>query len=123
MIEDKKTVGLTPTNRAIMEEIFAKGLFHDQKDIAKFAMAFAINQGIPPGNVEGSGTVWNTGSLDEGSEIRNLILTLFPGNDAPYRMMEGLINAGLSAIAEVMKSDPSLELMDLMTMRPKDTTP
>ena len=116
MIEDKKTIGLTANNREIVELILAKNLFHDQKDVAKFAMAFAINHNIAPGNVEGAGTVWNTGSLDEGSEIRNLILTLYPQTEAPYRMMEGLINAGLTAIGEAMRNGS--DVLDLVIMAP-----
>jgi hypothetical protein len=32
MIDDKKTIGLTPENRSVMDQIMEKGFFREQKE-------------------------------------------------------------------------------------------
>ena len=114
MIEDKKTIGLTPENRSVMDQIMDKGFFREQKDAALFAMAYAINQGVPTGNCEGANTIWNVGSLDPEGEIRSLVGNLFPDVAVPYRLTEYLINKGLALMGSRMAADPALDLTDFL---------
>src|ERR1700721_3338600 len=114
MTEDKKTIGLTPENRSVMEHIMDKGFFRDQKDAAMFAMAYAIRQGLHPGNAEGTNTIWNVGSLDPDGEIRMLIGNLFPETATPYRVVESFVNAGLLHIGSRIDKEPGIEITDLL---------
>jgi hypothetical protein len=114
MTEDKKTIGLTPENRSVMEHIMDKGFFRDQKDAAMFAMAYAIRQGVHPGNAEGTNTIWNVGSLDPDGEIRTLIGNLFPETSTPYRVVESFVNAGLLHIGSRIDKEPGIEITDLL---------
>jgi hypothetical protein len=114
MIEDKKTIGLTPENRSVMDRIMEIGFFRDQKDAAMFAMAYAIGQATRPGNSEGAGTIWNVGSLDPDGEIRILIGNLFPDTSTPYRLLEFFVNAGLTQLGERMDKEPGMEITDFL---------
>src|SRR5437588_2992961 len=114
MTEDKKTIGLTPENRSVMEQIMEKGFFRDQKDAALLAMAYAINKEVSPGNFEGTNTIWNVGSLDPEGEVRSLVGNLFPDVNTPYRLAEYLINAGLALMGSEMATDPGLDLTDFL---------
>jgi hypothetical protein len=123
MIDDKKTIGLTPENRSVMDRIMEKEFFREQKDAALFAMAYAINQGVPAGNCEGANTIWNVGSLDPEGEIRSLVGNLFPDVVLPYRLTEHLINAGLALIGARMAADPGLDLTDFLEKEQASFTP
>jgi hypothetical protein len=118
MTEDKKTIGLTPENRSVMEQIMDKGFFRDQKDAALFAMGYAINRGIELGSAEGTNTIWNVGSLDPDGEIRLLVGNLFPDTSTPYRLVESFVNAGLAHIGSRMIKEPGMDLNDLLRESP-----
>ena len=114
MAEDKKTIGLTDANKAIMDNVVEKAGFKRDMDAAKFAFALAINRGCEPGQTEGAGTIWNVGSFDEAGDIKGLIQNLFPSAEAPYRALESLMNTGFSLLAAEMKANPSLRIEDLL---------
>src|SRR3984957_10595704 len=114
MTEDKKTIGLTLEGRSVMERIMDKGFFRDQKDAAMFAMAYAIRQGVHPGNAEGTNTIWNVGSLDPDGEVRTLIGNLFPETSTPSRVVASFFNAGLLHIGSLIDKDPGIEVTDLL---------
>lgn len=115
MAEDKKTIGLTEANRAIMDQVVEKVGFKRDMDAAKFAFALAVNRGCEPAAVEGVGTIWNVGSFDEGGDLKALIQNLFPGADeTPYRALESLMNAGFGLLAAEMKTNPALRIEDLL---------
>jgi hypothetical protein len=99
MAEDKKTIGLTEANKAIMDQVVEKAGFKRDMDAAKFAFALAVNRGSEPGQLEGVGTIWNVGSFDEGGDLKGLIQNLFPNADAPYRALESLMNTGFGLLA------------------------
>lgn len=112
---DKKTIGLTPENRTVAEELVLQKFFKDQIDAAKFAMALAIQNGVQPGSVDGAETIWNVGSFDTDGQLKNLIPNLFPGTDAPYRAVEYFVNSGLQIIAKETAGKKSIsEIMKLM---------
>jgi hypothetical protein len=119
MAEDKKTIGLTETNKKVMDQIVEKAGFKRDMDAAKFAFALAVNRGCEPAPVEGAGTIWNVGSFDEGGDLKGLIQNLFPTAEAPYRALESLVNAGFGMLAAEMKANPGLRVEDLLR---KETT-
>ncbi len=114
MAEDKKTIGLTDANKAIMDQVVEKARFKHDMDAAKFAFALAVNRGYEPGQVEGVGTIWNVGSFDEGGDLKALIQNLFPSAESPYRALESLMNTGFTLLAAEIKTNPSLRIEDLI---------
>lgn len=115
MAEDKKTIGLTETNKAIMDEVVEKAGFKRDMDAGKFAFALAVHRGCEPAQVEGAGTIWNVGSFDEGGDLKALIQNLFPNVETPYRALESLMNTGLGLLAAELKANPALRIEDLLT--------
>jgi hypothetical protein len=99
MASDKKTIGITKANALALASLVEAGRFGSELDAAKFAMAFAINQGVPPGSTEGAETKWNAGSVDSDGSLRALLESLYPGTSEPYRLLEHLMNEGLKALA------------------------
>ena len=114
MAEDKKTIGLTDANKAFMDQLVESAGFKRDMDAAKFAFSFAVNRGNEPSPVEGAGTIWNVGTLDEGGEIKALIQNIFPDVELPYRALESLMNQGFTLLATEMKADPSLRIETLL---------
>lgn len=114
MAEDKKTIGLTDANKAIMDQVVEKAGFKRDMDAAKFAFALAVHRGSEPGQIEGAGTIWNVGSFDEGGDLKALIQNLFPSADAPYRALESLMNTGFGLLASEIKANPGLRIEDLL---------
>lgn len=114
MAEDKKTIGVTATNKVIMDEIVEKVGFKRDMDAAKFAFALAVSRRCTPMPVEGAGTIWNIGSFDEGGDLKAVVQNLFPGVDAPYRAVESLVNAGFSLLDAERKKNPALRIEDII---------
>ena len=114
MAEDKKTIGLTESNKAVMDQLVEHLGFKRDMDAAKFAFALAVNRGHEPSALEGVGTIWNVGSFDEAGELKALMANLFPQTDAPYRALESLMNTGFSLLASEMKENPNLRIEDLL---------
>jgi hypothetical protein len=114
MAEDKKTIGLTETNKIVMDQVVEKAGFKRDMDAGKFAFALAVHRGYEPGAVEGAGTIWNVGSFDEGGDLKALIQNLFPHVDTPYRAVESLMNTGFGLLAAEMKAAPGLRIEDLL---------
>ena len=97
---DKKTIGLTPEGEKVIQKLMDLNYFKDMMDAAKFAMSFAINDGVQPSHTERAGTIWNVGSFDSDGQLRQLIPILFPNCETPYRAIEHLIDTGLRKIQE-----------------------
>ena len=115
MSADKKTIGVTPEARSVLEKLIQSAYFQDQMDAAKFAMAFAVNAGLT-GQMEGADTTWNVGSFDSDNEIRSIIPALCGETETPYRVVEQLINRGLIAIGKRIVEARRVDLVDLMTV-------
>lgn len=92
---DKKTLGVTTSNRRVLNALALEGRFANDIEAAKFAMAHAINQGVGRGTTEGVGTIWNVGSFDGDGALKAVIEALHPDETNPYRLVEHLINEGL----------------------------
>jgi hypothetical protein len=114
MVEDKKTIGLTDSGKATMEQMVEVVGFKRDMDAAKFAFAFAVEQGCKPGPIEGTGTIWNVGTLDEGGDLKALIQNLYPQTQFPYRALESLMDAGFGLLAKEMTSDSGLRIEHIL---------
>jgi hypothetical protein len=117
MESDKKTIGLTPDNRKIVEVLKNQDWFYEQIDMARFALSISIDNEIPPGKVENAETVWNVGSFDPEMEIKNLLQTLYPEHP-PYRLAEFYLNKGLEIIGEKLEENPYLNVKDIFALEP-----
>jgi len=115
MSEDRKTIGLTKGTRSILDHIMHKDWFKDRSDVAKFALAVAVNAGVKPGETEGAETVWSTTIIEP--ELRDTVRVLFPDAEMPYKAAESLINAGLEIIGKHMEERGDLVLAELMPPR------
>jgi hypothetical protein len=114
MAEDKKTIGVTDANKMVMDQIVERAGFRRDMDAAKFAFALAVSRGCEPGVVEGANTIWNVGSFDEGGDLKALVQNLFPKAEAPYRVLESLVNSGFGILAIEMKANPGLRIEDFL---------
>lgn len=112
--EDKKTIGLTDSGKATMDQMVEAFGFKRDMDAAKFAFAFAVEKGCEPGPTEGTGTIWNVGTLDEGGDLRTLIQNLYPQAQFPYRALESLMIAGFGLLATEMASVPGLRIENIL---------
>lgn len=92
---DKKTIGIVPELLPTLQSLLEAGHFEHEFDAAKFAMAYAIDQGAQPGSADGAGTKWNVGSFDGDGSLRSVIEALYPEEATPYRLVEHFINDGL----------------------------
>ncbi len=107
MANDKKTIGVTSANAAILADLLSQGHFASEIDAAKFAMAYAVRQGVKPGTTDGAGTKWNVGSVDPDGSLRAVVEILFPEDRGePYRLFEHLLNEGLSKLREMSSAAP-----------------
>lgn len=114
MADDKKTIGLTDANKAIMDRVVEQAGFKRDMDAAKFAFALAVSRGSEPTPLEGAGTIWNVGSFDEGGDLKALVQNLFPDAESPYRALQSLMNKGFELLAAEMTSNPGVRIEDLL---------
>jgi hypothetical protein len=114
MAEDKKTIGLTESGKATMNQMVDLVGFKRDMDAAKFAFAFAVDRGCEPGPIEGTGTIWNVGTLDEGGDLKALIQNLYPQAEFPYRALESLMDSGFGLLAKEMASDSGFRIVDML---------
>jgi hypothetical protein len=113
MAEDKTTIGVTAGRATLLEQVVANGLFVDQLDAAKFAIALAIRSNIPPGELSNASTKWNVGSFDRDGHLRTVVSALFPLSSTPYRLAEYLIDQGLALLERELQANPELDLTTL----------
>lgn len=119
---DKEQIGLTTAGDAIMDRVLATGYFTGKDDIAKLAIALAMQPGASVEGVKGAATTWHTKGLDSTGEIKTAVELLYPHVTEPYRAVEGLIDVGLRILGEHMDSRGELVLSDLLT-RTADASP
>lgn len=99
MAADKKTVGVTKSNASALTQLVTAGHFSSELDAAKFAMAYAIQNGVASGSADGAETKWNVGSVDPDGSMRSLLEALYPEAAEPYRLAEHLMNEGIAMLA------------------------
>jgi hypothetical protein len=105
MERDRKSVGLTEENRALLTELEVRGWFADAQDLGRFCMAYAIRAKVPEGVTPNTTTKWGAGDFDDTGEIRALLAALYPACTTPVRLMEHLVNEGLRLVATRVRSD------------------
>lgn len=108
MASDKKTIGITKANATALSNLVIAGRFGSELDAAKFAMAYAVKKGTPPGNTEGAETKWNVGSVDPDGSMRSLLESFYPTDEEPYRLAEHLMNEGIKSLAELLGANGDL---------------
>ncbi len=101
---DKKSVGLTSETQTILAELEQTGWFLEGQDIARFALAYAIRQGISDGTTKNADTRWAVGNFDASGEIRTVLVALYPHCEEPVRLMEHLVNEGLHLLSTRVRS-------------------
>lgn len=113
MTAEKITIGVTQDNRVFLDFVMERGLFKDEMDAAKLALAFAVRRGISPGEASGTDTKWNVGSFDKDGHLRGVLTALYPDVPTPYRLAEHFINEGLSLLCELIGENPELDIAKL----------
>lgn len=108
MAADKKTIGITKANVSELSNLVTAGRFGSELDAAKFAMAYAIKRGTPPGTTDGAETKWNVGSVDPDGSMRSLLEAFYPSGGEPYRLAEHFMNEGIRSLAELLGSNGDL---------------
>ena len=114
MERDRESIGLTAEAQAILAELEARGWFLEGQDVARFCMAYAIRAKVPEGATAGTETRWAAGNFDKTGEIRALLAALYPGCQTPVRLMEHLVNEGVSMVAGRVRAEDigPAEIMD-----------
>jgi hypothetical protein len=97
---DRQSIGLTPASQVILEDLTSLGWFGEGQDLARFAMAYAMKQGVGTGAATGTDTRWAIGNFDETAEIRDLVAAVYPDATTPVRLIEHFVNEGLRLIGE-----------------------
>lgn len=98
MSTDKKTIGILSENLTALQELVESGNFSSEIDAAKFAMAHAIKSGVTASTSDGSDTKWNVGTVDPDGKLREMLGIFYPNVTEPYRLLEFLMNTGLTDI-------------------------
>ena len=96
--EDRRTIGLTSETQRLLEEIQAKAWFGEAQDVARFAFAYAIKNGVAPGLTNGVETRWAVGNFDSTGEMLAVVSSLFPNAEMPVRTIEHFVNEGLRLV-------------------------
>lgn len=108
MANDKRTIGVTGPNEKVLDNMVASGQFASELDAAKFAFAVAVKGNIDPGTTDGASTKWNVGTLDPDQSLRHVVEALFADVDEPYRLVEYLMNRGLSMLSGSTDTPPNV---------------
>jgi hypothetical protein len=99
--EDRSQIGITPAGQVTIDRLTKDlGWFSEGQDAARFALAYAIRQGVSEGQAKGVSTRWATNLFDPRSELQAILRAVYPGSSTPIRLMEHLIDEGLRLIAE-----------------------
>ncbi|WP_019007449.1 MULTISPECIES: hypothetical protein [Paenibacillaceae] len=110
MIEDRINIGLSVEANNVADVLEETEYFEDRLAIAKFALAYAVRNGLDTGLAEfkvgeSGGTKWNIGSVDADKYLHSLILSLYPDTKTPYRYIEALMNKGLLSIGKIIEAE------------------
>lgn len=93
-------IGLTPEADQVADRLKDMGAFREKQDAARFAIALAINEGVPAGQTEGTDTRYASNSFDDG-ELVALVSVLYPeARETPFRVIEHMMNQGLLLIGD-----------------------
>jgi len=96
---------------AVAEQLKDSGKFEDAITAAKFGLAYALKYHfgeIDPRTyriTDQNGSNYSVGSLDNDSQLRALLVALYPGTDTPYVYARALIIFGLLKIGERIRQE------------------
>lgn len=99
---DRRQIGLTEAGTAAIAMLTERlGWFGEAQEAGRFALAYAIREGVNEGSTTGSlETHWSPGGFDPTGDIRSILRAAYPENTTPVRLMEYLIDEGLRRITE-----------------------
>ena len=121
-MEDYKNIRISLDADVIVDEMIDRFCFPTRVSAMRFALAFALRDYRTEIDYEKldtayekNGTNLNTGTIDDQNLIfRTLILTLFPDCETPYKFARVAIIYGLYKIKDLMSSNPTFTITDLM---------
>lgn len=101
MADDRRQIGLTDEGRGAEDRLTSVlGWFNEGQEACRFALAYAVREGVPDGLVQGQvETRWAADGFDPTGEIRCVLRVCYPANTTSVRLMEYLINEGLQRIS------------------------
>lgn len=101
MAEDRKQIGLTAGGKAAMARVTDElGWFKEGQEACRFALGYAVREGVQDGATdEHVDTQWSADGFDPTGEIRSVLRATYPDNTTPVRLMEYLIDEGLTRIS------------------------
>lgn len=102
MADDRRQIGLTDAGKAVEARLTdSLGWFREGQEACRFALTFAVRQGIPEGTTDQHvDTRWGADGFDPTGEIRAVLRATYPDCSTPVRLMEYLIDEGLRRINE-----------------------
>jgi len=100
MSNDIDTIGINVDSLPKFNVLDEKNWWDDKSDIAKFCLAYAVRAEVVTGasSTATSPTKWAVGNFDKDGEIRGVLRVIYPDSDTPGRLMEHLINEGLTLV-------------------------
>jgi hypothetical protein len=121
-IADRKQIGLTDDGKAAVAMLTDRlGWFAEAQEASRFALAYALRQGIGDGSTSGAvETRWSADGFDPTGEIRSVLRAAYPENTTPVRLMEHLIDEGLRLIQGKLAAGHSspLDFFDALDVSP-----
>jgi hypothetical protein len=115
-IRDVVDIGVTPdgeeTLKLLTEE---KGWFNQQQAAARFALALALKEKPEFKPLKNARTKWaarNIASEEDG--LVDAVKIVYPDIQTPYKLLEFLIDRGLSIIQEENDHDPHISLEQIL---------
>ncbi len=101
--KDLTQIGLSSTGKEVLREMETQGLFAQQMDGYRLAIAMAIANGLQPSQQRSDDreNMYNMGSIDPDSEIRLLLRQIYPhAANWPNRAAESLAEQGVELMAK-----------------------
>lgn len=114
--EPLKTIGLTDDAKQVLATLMAEGVFKEETDVAKLAIAHAVGVGMRPEAATNVGTKWAVGNFDATGLLQDLARTHMPDVE-PTRALRDLVNAGLSDLKRRYWQDGSWDLSAVVSAR------
>ncbi len=111
-LDDKVQIGLTKVGQEALDRIMGMGLFTNEGDAYKVAIAYSIAKQLPLAQAPEGGyaTKFNAaGGLDRDGTVRDLVNILMPDQkDRPYATAEKLAEIGLVQLSERLVAQETL---------------
>ena len=110
--------------RCVMDK--SGGKFSDTQDVARVAVALAIQAGAKP-KTRNKGerkapTWWSKSGFDPDGHIRDVVELLYPDVTMPYRYIAQLIHEGVPLLETHLDRDGSFNLEKILTSMTKPLT-